>query len=65
MNYEETILAVNNSNEYQALKEYYGKSTLFSCLGIERNENRHSAFIAWLLDNKSEHGLGTLPLKNS
>jgi hypothetical protein len=32
-------------------------------LGIERNENRHSAFLAWLLNPDSTHGLKESPLR--
>ena len=35
----------------------------FNVLGIERSENRHSAFLQWLLNSKSSHGLGESPLK--
>ena len=63
MNYESIILSVYNSAEYLQLKEYYGKGTMFSILGIARSENRHSAFIAWLLNAVSDHNLGTEPLK--
>lgn len=63
MNYESTILSVYNSSEYQQLKEYYGKSTLFSTLGIARSENKHSAFLAWLFDAAADHKLGYEPLK--
>lgn len=62
-NLESTILSIYNSAEYQQLKEYYGKSTMFSALGIARSENRHSAFLAWLLDAAADHKLGNEPLK--
>lgn len=57
------ILKIKNNPVYQELKCYYGQSTIFSALGIERNENRHSAFLCWLLDPKSDHQLGVEPLK--
>ena len=57
------ILKLVNSIEFQELNSYYNEKTLFSALNVERNENRHSAFIAWWLNPKSEHGLGDLPLK--
>ena len=60
---ERNILKIKNSPVYQELKGYYGQSTIFSALGIERNENRHSAFLCWLLDPKSDHQLGLEPLK--
>ena len=60
---EKSILKIKNNPVYQELKGYYGHSTIFSALGIERNENRHSAFLCWLLDPKSDHQLGVEPLK--
>ena len=52
---ERDILRIKNNPIYQELKGYYSQSTIFSALGIERNENRHSAFLCWLLDPKSDH----------
>lgn len=63
MNMEKSILRIKNNPVYQELKGYYSQSTIFSALGIERNENRHSAFLCWLLDPKSDHQLGVEPLK--
>ena len=57
------ILNLINSIEFQELNSYYNEKTMFSALNVERNENRHSAFIAWWLNPKSEHGLGDAPLK--
>lgn len=57
------ILNLINSVEFQELNSYYNEKTMFSALNVERNENRHSAFIAWWLNPKSEHGLGDAPLK--
>ena len=42
---ERDILRIKNNPIYQELKGYYSQSTIFSALGIERNENRHSAFL--------------------
>ena len=57
------IIEFYNDPLFQQLKAYYGKTTLFNVLKIERNENRHSAFLAWLLDKNGSHGLGDEPLK--
>ena len=57
------ILNLINSIEFQELNSYYNEKTIFGALNVERNENRHSAFIAWWLNPKSEHGLGYAPLK--
>lgn len=35
-----------------------GPEDIFSIIGFERNEVRHSAMIAWLLDPLGRHGLG-------
>ena len=57
------ILNLINSIEFQELNSYYNEKTIFGALNVERNENRHSAFVAWWLNPKSEHGLGDAPLK--
>lgn len=57
------ILNLINSVEFQELNSYYNEKTIFGALNVERNENRHSAFVAWWLNPKSEHGLGDAPLK--
>ena len=57
------ILNLINSIEFQELNSYYNEKTILVPLNVERNENRHSAFIAWWLNPKSEHGLGDAPLK--
>ncbi len=57
------IINFYNDALFQKLNAYYGKTTLFNILKIERNENRHSAFLAWLLDVKGSHGMGEEPLK--
>ncbi|MBR4156904.1 MAG: PD-(D/E)XK nuclease family protein [Bacteroidales bacterium] len=57
------ILNLINSIEFQELNSYYNEKTIFGALNVERNENRHSAFVAWWLNPKSEHGLGDATLK--
>ncbi len=37
---DKIILGIKNNSVYQELNAYYGQSTVFSALGIERNENR-------------------------
>ena len=55
------ILELVNNREFQNLTDYYGKRTFFETLKVERKENRHSAFIAWWLNPKAEHGLNDAP----
>lgn len=63
MNINQKIVDMYNNPTYQELKDYYSKTTIFNVLGIERNERRHSAFLRWLFDNSSNHGLGEEPIK--
>lgn len=60
---EKQVLDLYKTTAYQRLNAYYGQRTVFSVLGIERNENRHSAFLEWLFNPKSSHGLSDSPLK--
>lgn len=62
-NIKNLIIDFYNDPIFQKLKAYFSKTTLFNILKIERNENRHSAFLAWLLDENGSHGLGEEPLK--
>ena len=49
--------------EFQKLNAYYMQSTVFNVLGIQRSENRHSAFLAWLLNPDAPHSLKEMPLR--
>jgi hypothetical protein len=57
------IVAFSNSPEYRELDAFYGRKSTFEILGIQRNEARHSRFIAWLLDPEEFHELGHFTLK--
>lgn len=56
-------LLLLSSKPFQELAAFYKQTTLFNVIGAERSENRHSAFLRWLLSPDSSHGLGTEPLK--
>ena len=60
---EQRMLKLLSSQPYGQLKSFYNQTTLFNVIGAERSENRHSAFLCWLLSPNSSHGLGTEPLK--
>ena len=60
---QELVVNMYKAPAYQQLKTYYARTTIFNVLGIERNENRFSAFICWLLNTNGSHGLGDEPLK--
>lgn len=57
------IIKFYNSKEYIELESYYSYKNYFEILKIERDENTHSSFLAWLLDPLENHGLGNFPLK--
>lgn len=44
------IIDMQNDSIYQNLSASYNKQNIFSILKIERNENRHSAFLCWLFN---------------
>ena len=60
---EKDILELYKTPSFQRLSTYYRHSTIFNVLGVERSENRHSAFLAWLLNPESSHGLKEAPLR--
>ena len=62
-NVNQRTLALLSSKPFQELSAFYKQTTLFNVIGAERSENRHSAFLRWLLSPDSSHGLGTEPLK--
>lgn len=62
-NFKSAILAIRNSQTYQQLSALYERQNVFNILKIERNENRHSAFLCWLLNPQSDHALGKEPIK--
>ena len=66
MQYDSTVDLIrefNNDENFIKLKSYYYDSLSFmDILGVARNENAHSSFLAWLLDANRNH-IGTLPLK--
>ena len=39
------------------------QSAVFNVFGIQRSENRHSAFLAWLLNPDASHSLKEMPLR--
>ena len=57
------VLNLYKTPEYQKLNAYYEQQTVYNMLGVERNENRHSKFIAWLLNPNESHSLKELPLR--
>ena len=60
---QQLILDFNRMPEFQKLNAYYTQSTIYDVLGVQRNETRHSAFLAWLLNPKASHALKEMPLR--
>ena len=63
MDVRKQIVDLYNNQNYQALSAFYNRTTVLNVFGIERSENRHSAFLRWLIDSRSNHGLGYEPIK--
>ena len=63
MNFADSIISLYRTQAYQELNAYYQYQTVYNVLGVERNENRHSAFIAWLLNPAESHCLTEHPLR--
>lgn len=63
MDVKKQIVDLYNNQNYQALSAFYNRTTVLNIFGIERSENRHSAFLRWLIDSRSTHGLGYEPIK--
>ena len=57
----ERFIVANPSLE--RLGDLLAEFNLFQVLGVETNEIRHSAFLAWLLDPGTSHGLGAYFLR--
>lgn len=57
------IVQLFNSKEYHELKLYYDFKGIFDILGIMRNENVHSNFLAWILNPDQKHGLSNYPMR--
>lgn len=60
---KQEIIDMLNSEEYREIVSFYEQKTVFNILGIARNENVHSNFLAWLLNPKENHELGEFALR--
>jgi hypothetical protein len=49
--------------DFLTLKQMHERPNLFGTLGTSYLELWHSAFLKWLIDPSSHHGLGTFPLR--
>jgi hypothetical protein len=57
------IINYNNDLQVQRLLNYYNDKSFPEILSVGRKELNHSSFLAWLLDNKSNHNLGYYPIQ--
>jgi len=62
INISKLISKANNSKEFIELKKYYKRMSFMQIAGCSRLELQHSNFIAWLLNSKSDHELGFIPI---
>lgn len=61
--YSKGIMAFFESKEYAAFLEYFDRQTIWDILAIQRSETCHSAFLRWLFDDGSRHGITNAPLR--
>lgn len=61
-NIKNSILEITKSKEYIEYNKYH-EGNIFSITKTSRLEHMHSNFIAWILDSRSNHGLGDYPIK--
>lgn len=54
---------LTDNDELERLESISGEFNIFTALAAERQELRHSAFLAFLLDPRQNHGLGDEILK--
>ena len=57
------IIEFYNDPNYNELNDYYQKENIFTIIKKERSETVHSAFLAWLLNPQSNHGLKDYALR--
>lgn len=62
-NLKEDVARWYNSTAYNKLSNRFQQTDFFKILGVSRKEDRHSRFIAWLLDPDGTHELGNFPIK--
>ena len=58
---------LENFNQQRCVKFLKNRNqtkSMMEILGVHRDENKHSDFLAWLFDSSSNHQLGVLPAKN-
>ncbi len=60
---ERWIEKFEKSKSLKSLEELYLTKSFPEILGVERREEIHSAFLAWLLDKNKNHGLDDFPIK--
>ena len=63
MDLSKEIIEFYNDPNYNELNDYYQKENIFTIIKKERNETVHSAFLAWLLNPQSNHGLKDYALR--
>ena len=47
-----TLIEFNQDQQFIELRERYSTRSFFEIISVERSENRHSSFLAWLLEAK-------------
>lgn len=58
----ESIVKFNNDPVVHQLQAFYNNKTVPEIFGVSRRELSHSAFLSWLFNQGSNHGMGLMPL---
>lgn len=59
----EKLQAMIDDKVFQDFKKKYDSPNCFKIIGNDHFENRHTNFLAWLLNPKDNHGLRSEPLR--
>ncbi|MGM0409830.1 MAG: PD-(D/E)XK nuclease family protein [Bacillota bacterium] len=52
------------SEEFHKINSLISEPNFFEIIGVEKNENRHSNILSWLLNTSANHGLGDFFLRS-
>ena len=52
INYQDVMLKFNSDSDFIKLRDRYATKSFLEIMATDRSENRHSSFLAWLLEGK-------------
>ena len=60
---DQAIIKLKNDCKFQSIVDKYESSNILNIIGDTLLERRHTKLICWLLNPKSNHGLGDYPMR--